>query len=227
MLLKKNQTIAYYGGAKNLGIIDKDDEVLESQGILILENQNDEKQEKIKVGFNLNYDCEEVDIDKIISLMPPEQNNVDEINKKLENLLLKESESYCKYYKNIKQTFLKKTKQENKPSIMKCYTYDLCKTLGDFFGSGFCVTLPRHIDGHYLLYSNILNNKALHLEVKYEGNRFDYYDALADLKNGDSTKFTNGVLYNWKPLPMNIEEIADIINEQSGQIDWRRWICQR
>lgn len=29
MLLKKNQTIAYYGGAKNLGIIDKDDEVLE------------------------------------------------------------------------------------------------------------------------------------------------------------------------------------------------------
>lgn len=187
-----------------------------------MENQNDEKQEKIKVGFNLNYDCEEVDIDKIISLMSPEQTNVDEINKKLENLLLKESESFCKYYKNTKQTFFKKTKQENKPSIMKCYTYDLCKILGDFFCSGFCITSPRHIDGHYLLYSNTFSNKALHLEVQYRGNRFDYYDAFAELKNGDSTKFTNGVLYNWKPLPMNIEEIADIINEQSGQIDWRR-----
>ena len=187
-----------------------------------MENQNDEKQEKIKVGFNLKYDCEEVDIDKIISLMPPEQKNVDKINTKLENLLLEESETFCKYYKNAKQSFLKRTKQEDKPSIMKCYAYDLAKILGYYFGSDFSVTLPRYLDGHYLLYSNTHNNKVLRLEVSYKGDRFDYYDAFAELKNGDSAKFTNGVLYNWKPLPMNIEEIADIINEQSSQIDWRR-----
>lgn len=212
MLLKKNQAIHYNNYAKDLGIITNNN--YKYGFVFVSENQIDEKQEKIKVSINFNHNYQEVDIDKLITLMLPTQKEIDKINTQIENLLSGKFENYIRYSEELNP--------EDRTNKIYCYACELTYILKDYFCSAFSeVTLLPYVHPRFSVLLETYNKKMLRLELQWNGSWFDYYDIFADSRS------LNVTFQYWKPLPKNIEEIADIINEQNGQIDWRNWICYK